>query len=480
MFGYTSTEFLEGLVPYAETVHAEDLTRVAEEVAAATARGAENFEHLPYRVVHRSGRPVWLYDFTTILRDDLGNATHFLGYVIDITSRREAEEERKRLEAQVLQSQKLESLGVLAGGIAHDFNNLLTTILAHSELAQISVTRGESVDSHLEAITIASERAADLCRQMLAYSGRGRFEIRPLDLNAVVREMAYLLEVSISKNVTMTFDLSEDLPGIEGDVTQLRQVVMNLITNASEAIGNSGGGVQLVTESIRLEDRCVLTAGVEERLPSGDYVRLRVTDDGCGMSEETAARIFEPFFSTKFTGRGLGLAAVLGIIRGHHGAIEVRSSPDEGTTIEVLLPVAQSRAEVPVTRDASCEEWTSSGRVLVIDDEEMVIDVASLILESAGLDVVSAPDGSAGIRQLRELGDDLRLVLLDLTMPGLSGDETFAELRAISPSVPIVLMSGYDEDEVAGRFADSKPDGFVHKPFLREQLLAGVRQALDE
>jgi len=391
--------------------------------------------------------------------------------------RKLAEEERERLEAQVRHAQKLESLGVLAGGIAHDFNNLLTGVLGNLELGLLQVDKASPVAHSLAEARASAERAADLSRQMLAYSGKGSFVIEAVDVNELVTEIGNLLEVSVSKNVALSYDLSRQLPPVIADVTQLHQVVLNLVTNASDSIGEEGGVVTLRT-GVRECDRAFLSETyLDDHLPEGHYLYLEVSDTGCGMDAETVQRIFDPFFSTKFTGRGLGLASALGIIRGHSGAIKVTSEKGMGTTFTVLMPVGSRVAVTAPEREDSTATNDEGGTVLFVDDEDAVREIGMRLLETAGFEVIGAADGVEAVDYYREHAQEISCVLLDLTMPRMGGEEAFEELRKIRDDVRVVVSSGFSEQEVAGRFADGGVFGFVQKPYKFDKLVAEVEAA---
>ncbi|OQW97974.1 MAG: hypothetical protein BWK77_00370 [Verrucomicrobia bacterium A1] len=396
----------------------------------------------------------------------------------DVTERRRTEAEKRRMEQQMLQVQKLESLGVLAGGIAHDFNNLLMSILGNADLALSDLPAQSAVRESLADIVRASRQAADLCRQMLAYSGKGRFSVEPVRLNDLIEEMAHLLVVSISKNVTLHCRFADDLPYVEGDVTQLRQIVMNLITNASEALETKTGEVTLATGIEDCGPDGPAGTVTQERLPGGPYVYMEVRDTGCGMEPETLARIFDPFFTTKFTGRGLGLAAVLGIVRSHKGAICVTSEPGQGTTFRVLFPastkVRPPEPEPDTTRTASAPR--ASGAILLVDDEPGVREVAGRMLISAGFEVTVAASGAEAVEIVRSAPERIACVLLDLTMPQMDGEETLARLRAVRGDLPVVISSGYSEQEIVRRFAGRDLAGFIQKPYVRAQLVSVLRE----
>jgi len=396
--------------------------------------------------------------------------------------RRRDEEERRELEARVQHAQKLESLGVLAGGIAHDFNNLLVGILGNADLAMLETDADSPVRESLEAIKAAGIRAADLTNQMLAYSGRGRFLIEPTDLNRLVERMGELLHASIPKKVRLELDLAKGLPAIEADPAQLRQVAMNLITNAAEAIGDDEGAVTVRTGRTYLHPGRIDGAHPTEELPGGDYVFLEVADTGCGMDDDARHRMFEPFFSTKFAGRGLGLAAVEGIVRGHSGAITVDSRVGKGTTVRVILPCPRKPPVVKREPEGPepVEAWRATGTVLVADDQPEVLATAERILQHAGLTVLSASDGREGVRLFEQRADEISLVLLDATMPGLSGEEAVDEIAHIRPDVPVLICSGYAAEDVTRRFAGKPVAGFLSKPFEMAQLIREVRKAMEK
>ncbi|MFT3866872.1 MAG: PAS domain S-box protein [Nibricoccus sp.] len=395
----------------------------------------------------------------------------------DITMLKLAEAERAQLEQKLMETQKLESLGVLAGGIAHDFNNILTGIVGNNSLAQLDTPEDSPVRKHLQGIADASQRAADLIRQMLAYSGRGRFIIKKLDLSRIVEETTQLLTISISKKATLHYDLARDLPPVQVDSAQISQVIMNLVINASEAIGDQPGDIFVHTGLMHADRNYLMRSEIADPLAPGDYVFLEVRDTGCGIQPENLKRIFEPFFTTKFTGRGLGLAAVLGIVRGHQGTLCVSSELGKGTTFRMLLPCVLGSYDTP-TRSPFAETTVGTGgAVLVVDDEETVREVMARILASLGYTVILAVDGQDGVEQFRMNHQFLKLVLLDLTMPKLDGSQAFAAIRGIDADVPVMLMSGYSEQEATALFSGQGLAGFIQKPFdvaTLRRLLAGA------
>ncbi len=410
-----------------------------------------------------------------LLSDAEGHVSGMLSSGTDVTERKRAEEEHRLLQAQVQHSQKLESLGVLAGGIAHDFNNLLTAILGRADLALHDLPPASSAEGHILELVKAARRAADISRQLLAYSGRGRFVVQVLDLNAAVRELSDVLQVAISKKAMLTLNLAPDLPGIEADPVQIQQVIMNLIINASEAIGDQSGVITLSTGTLVGGRPHSEQGWLNEPLPEGPCVYLEVADTGVGMDAATLSRLFEPFFTTKFTGRGLGLAAVLGIVRGHHGAIQVHSEPGQGTSFRLIFPAAQRPAEsanpIPVL-----SEWRGSGTVLLADDEQMVRDLAQRMLERLGFRVLTASDGKQALQVFQANADEIVCALLDLTMPRMDGVETLRELHAIRADLPVLLSSGYDQADLGQRIAGA--GGFVQKPYELAELSRKVEDLL--
>lgn len=420
--------------------------------------------------------------FHTGVRTEIDGVPCIVGVGMDITERKRAEEEGKRLEMRVQHAQKLESLGVLAGGIAHDFNNLLVGILGHAGLAKQDTPPDSHVGNALQQIEIAARRAADLANQMLAYAGKGHFRVESLDVNTLVEEMAHLLKASISKKATLELDLAADLPPVNADATQIRQVVMNLITNASDALGDESGHVRLCTRAERVDhDRRPATYPAEELNP-GDYVVVEVTDTGAGMDRATLARVFDPFYSTKPAGRGLGLASVIGIARSHKGGIRVNSTPGQGTTFTVYLPQGTKTAvdskQVIAAPAAAASTDGGSGVVLVADDEEVVRSVASMSLQRGGYQVITACDGADAVRVFSENAGQIRAVLLDMAMPILGGEEVFRALRERRPDVPILLTSGYDGHDTAGRLAGDANADFIQKPYTPNELVAKLAALL--
>jgi signal transduction histidine kinase len=396
----------------------------------------------------------------------------------EIEQREKAEAEQERLREQMLHAQKLESLGVLAGGIAHDFNNLLTGVMGNASLALEQLPPSERVREYIVHIQSAANRAAELCAQMLAYSGKGRFVSQPINLSILVEDMAKLLRATLPMKHAIRCDLSESLPSVLGDPGQLRQVTLNLITNASEALADEKGVVTIVTGIIDADEAYLKTSYVDDGLPSGRYVFLDIVDDGCGMSAEDVARMFEPFFTTKFTGRGLGLSAVLGIVRSHQGAVRVTSTLGRGTSLRLLFPASPEPAMDLSIPEVSTTLLAGGGTVLVVDDEHAVRSVSRKVLERAGFKVVEARNGYEGLDRLREHVHATRAVVLDMTMPGLNGDEVMRRMLEFNPSLRIILSSGYNEQDLATRYSNLRIAHFIQKPYTAQALVDKLCAAL--
>ncbi|MBK6940711.1 MAG: response regulator [Planctomycetes bacterium] len=407
-----------------------------------------------------------------------GSVAGVVHFIVDVSDRRRAERERLELERKLQETARLESLGVLAGGIAHDFNNILTGILGSASLARLDVLPDSSVAHLLAEVERSAERAAELCRQLLAYSGRGRFDIRTLDLSRFVEETAKLIRASISKTVEVDLRLAERLPAVSADVVQLRQVVMNLLINAAESIGDRPGRVVVSTAERMWTPGELATFRLPPPRGAGRYVVLEVEDDGCGMDDATRARVFEPFFTTKFTGRGLGMSAVLGIVRGHGGGIRVLSAPGRGSTFTVLLERSGAPAEPPPAVVRNDVTHRGSGTILVADDESSVRTVVVRALQGLGFRVVEAEDGAAAVEAFAARADEIDLVVMDLEMPKLGGAAAIQRMRARRTDLRVLVMSGHSVADVGALAADA----FLHKPFtigvLREQVFAVLRGAV--
>jgi two-component system cell cycle sensor histidine kinase/response regulator CckA len=427
-------------------------------------------EYTPDRGRH-AGQPRWIWTYLYPVRDRAGATREVVVVQEDVT-------ERKRVEEALRHTQRLESLGLLAGGIAHDFNNILTAILGNASLAlQLLPTELESRAARLlHEVVRGSMRAADLTGQLLAYAGKAQPHVAPLFLNNLARETGDLLGATLTKKVALTFTLEPGLPPVLADRSQIQQLIMNLVVNGVEAHGEEAGSVQVRTRTVQLSAADARRESVRTEVASGAYVELEVTDTGGGMSAATQARIFDAFFTTKFTGRGLGLAAVHGIVRSHGGALQVRSTPGEGTTFRVLLPALTGAqpAGAPVVNPG---DLMGSGLVLVVDDEAAVRAVALQSLQHYGYTVVEAATGAEALKRLEQPAGGISLVILDMDMPVMAGEDVVAELRRQASDVPVLVVSGFGEADAARRLAGRSVSGFLDKPFSAEGLAIAVHQA---
>jgi PAS domain S-box-containing protein len=408
------------------------------------------------------------------LRDPDGSISKWFGTCTDIDDQRRSSEAMR-------EAQKLESIGLLAGGVAHDFNNLLTGILGNTSLVLDELPESSRLRPLLENVMLASERAADLTRQLLAYSGKGRFFIQPCDVSKLVREISSLIQSSIPKKVQLQMELHDELPTVDLDSAQIQQLLMNLVINGAEAIGEGKAGVVRVRTLLRDVDQDYITRNhfAFEPAPPGRYVAIQVLDNGCGMDHSVRAHIFDPFFTTKFTGRGLGLAAALGIVRGHKGSIRIESEPGKGTLFEVLLP-AGAEQTIEAKPPEVHRELRGAGSVLVVDDEDLVRKLATATLTHFGYRVLQATNGREAVQLFREQASEISLVLLDMMMPVMGGEEALEEIRKIRPGVPVIGSSGYSESTAKERFGGHGLAAFLQKPYSARVLADRVKQVMDE
>jgi len=471
--GYAPSEFLDGRIHFAQIVAPIDraLTR---DIATRAAKERKSFE-LETRINHRDGSEKWLFVRGRPVFNDEGTFRFVEGLAIDVTLLKTSEAEKLAFERQLLQTQKLESLGVLAGGIAHDFNNLLTVMLGNATLARLTLAPDNAANLHLERIEETARHAADLCQQMLAYAGKRTLVARTTSLTTLVRSTATLLTVSIHKNTRLSLQLAPNLPAVVADASQLQQIVMNLVINAADAIGEANGEITVSTFEREADSAFLLTAIHRPELSAGRYVGLEVSDNGSGMTPATLARIFEPFFTTKFSGRGLGLAAVLGIVQSHGGALFVESVLGRGTTFRLLLPAREGPSD-PIATTSSLPAITHQtgavgGKILIVDDEEMVRHVAGSALKQRGFTPVIAADGAEALSIYEQEPAGFLAVLLDLTMPGISGEETLVRLLKINSTQRVIVMSGYSEEDTMRRCAELGATEFMPKPFELATLL---------
>jgi two-component system cell cycle sensor histidine kinase/response regulator CckA len=453
---------------WAEGVHPDDLDRCFATYSSSF-DVRQNFQ-MEYRLRRADGEYRWVLDKGVPRFAPSGVFAGYIGSAIDIT-------DLKRTQEEALARQKLESLAVLTRGIAHDFNNLMGSILAEAELAETDLAEGLSPGEEIQQIKAVATRASEVVRELMIYSGQERGNLETVDLSGLVEEMLELLKVSISKHATLHLDLCKYLPAVRCNATQIRQVVMNLIINASQAIGDKDGVIYVRT-SRAAEGQDL--APSDDADPQDDNVRLDISDTGCGMTEEEKAKIFDPFFTTKPGGHGLGLAVVQGIVNSHGGAIKVVSAPGRGTTFDVLLPCAEGRAEIvsPAVFAATAEELSSvSGTVLLVEDEDTLRLATATALRKRGFSVLTASDGRVAVEIFRAHAEDIGVVLLDLTLPGISGLEVFDQIRVIKPDAIIMLTSAYDQKIAGNATSGEHPAGFLRKPYRFADLMRGLQEA---
>jgi PAS domain S-box-containing protein len=435
-------------------------------------------EIVEYRFCHRDGQYRSFSDLLHVVYNPEGQPVSVSGSIREVTQIVRLEESLRMLEKKFLDSQKMAGLGLLASGVAHDFNNLMTVVLGNAELALLEC--GGSDNGVLDEIKKTSLRAAELATQMLVYTGKATLVVNSINLSAVVKEMGSLLDVSLSKKVTLQYCLDEKVPQIRGDVSQIRQVAMNLITNASEAIGDQSGVIAISIHEVHLREGELGRTFPAGGLPAGRYVRLEVSDTGSGMNDATLQKIFDPQFTTKITGRGLGLASLLNAVQRHNGAVEVSSEPGQGTVFRVYFPT-ETGPDDAVGEEALSDqgEWRGYGTALVADDEDAIRDITSALLERFGFRVITARDGFETVDLYTENAGDITLLLMDLNMPRLNGLEATMRIRHINPKVPVLFMSGYSREQVMNRFGSQPHTDFVRKPFQSGELLAGIRRVME-
>jgi PAS domain S-box-containing protein len=455
------------LMEFLKYVHPDDRDMVRE--GALRARSTGGPEAGEYRIVRADGEVRIVRSVLEVIRNEHGAVIRIVGATQDVTDLKRAQEES-------LARQKLESLGVLAGGVAHDFNNLLGSVIANSELVLSELPDGSPAAYGVESIKTVAGRAAEIVRQMMSYAGHGDTVFEPVDLSALLHEMVEFLKVSISKRATLKITLPQELPAVRANAAQLRQVILNLITNASEGLGEQEGVISITAARLQ--------SGPSDSAPNlcrGDYVRLEVSDTGCGMTEETQSKIFDPFFSTKFAGRGMGLAVVKGVVHSHDGAINVVSAPGRGSRFEILLPCSSEPAKEGHDKagfSAAGEVVSSSGAVLIVEDEHTLRAAVSRMLRRKGFTVFEAADGDAGASLFRDKAPQIDVVLLDLTLPGLSGGELLRELRRLQPDVTVIVTSAYSREQAQTTLGAQPPSLYIRKPYQVKELTDMLRESI--
>jgi PAS domain S-box-containing protein len=468
MVGYSEAELVK--MSFADITHQDDV-RADAELAERLFRREIPFYRLQKRYVKKNGEIIWVNLTKSLIPDDNGEPLHGLTMVEDIT-------DVKRTQEEALARQKLESLGTLASGIAHDFNNLLGGVQAQAELVLAELDAGSDGREGLRVICELAKRGSEIVRQLMIYAGKESEVVERVDLSKIVEEMLALLKVSVSKHAVMIAELDLDLPAIPASPAQIRQIVMNLITNASDAIGDRDGVIRVITRRVIQKEESGM---VPESLSDGDYVALGVSDTGCGMSPETQNRLFDPFFTTKSAGRGLGLAVVSGIVRSLGGRIHITSEPGKGSTFEILLPCAETTGGATSyamsTIDEQAGPWRQAS-VLVVEDEDVLRQAVAKALRKNGFDVFEVADGSSAIHLLRANQGMIDLILLDMTIPGASSSEVLAEAVNFCPDIRVILTSAYGNQMFSGATSVPEIRGFIRKPFRLADLVKMLQNAV--
>jgi PAS domain S-box-containing protein len=478
LFGYTAEE-LRQMSP--ADLCTPESARILTSIARPALLEGQGWS-AELEVLDRSGRRFPILMVADVLRDAAGEPRYAIGMIYDLSQHRKLEEQRRELDARIQHMQRMESLSVLAGGVAHEFNNLLTGILGNAGLAQYDLPPGSPARENLRDIEIASQRAAELAGQMLAYAGRGPLMTTRIDLARLAGETVTLLESLPGEGVRVVLDTTTVAPPIRGDASQIRQALTNLFSNAVLALGRGKGTITVRTGAASFAVAGPDDSDTPAAVPEGSYAIVEVIDDGCGMEPAELVRAFEPFFSGRFGGRGLGLAAAYGIARSHGGSVELDSRAGEGTRVRMLFPAVDEGPEEQADQggaDETADDFQGRGLVLVVDDDEVVLQVATRILVRHGFSILTARDGYEAVALVESRAADFAAVLLDLVMPRMNGADALIEIRKIRPDVPVVLSTGYSAVEAASRLAGLAVEGFVQKPYRRHQLVAALRRALD-
>ena len=479
LYGIRKEEFGGSYSSWSSMLHPEDRQQTEAEIQSAL-HGEREYTH-EFRITHPDGTVRFIKAASQTYFDDNGKPLRMIGTNIDITDRKKAEDEKLVFEQQIQQTQKLESLGVLAGGIAHDFNNILAVIIGNCSLAEMNY---ETARNYIPVIEKAAERAAGLCRQMMTYAGKASSTPSLVIMWLLVDDVVNMLKTTIRQNVTIKTSYLPDIPTITGDASQLRQIVMNLIINASEAIGDVQGEVSVSLSKSEIKAGQTVKDHLGTVIPSDTYLCLEITDNGCGMDEETKRRIFEPFYTTKFPGRGLGMSAVLGILKAHNGALQISSQPGEGAAFKVYLPVAKSVAtEEESPQQAAPALWQGNGTVLLVEDEVEVISIASAMMKEMGFTVIEAVNGKEALELYQQGAADITLVVTDIGMPVMDGYELFRKLKTIDPKLPIIISSGFGNTDIKSNLPIEEIAGLVSKPYNFDRLrvvLQGVVEGASE
>jgi two-component system cell cycle sensor histidine kinase/response regulator CckA len=480
--GYTPAEMAALSIETMRTlIHPDDQAEVERVISGSKSGEAGAAYHMEYRFRHKKGHYIWLHNQFTIMRDASGQPLASIGIVRDITDRKRDEAERAKLEVQNMQLQKAESLGRMAGAIAHHFNNQFQVVMGNLEMAMNGLPLGANPIAYLASAMQATQKAAEVSSLMLTYLGQAPGKHEPMDLSESCRQSLTLLQAAVPKGTIIKSEFPSIGPVIHANTGQIRHVLINLITNAWESADESRRGIGLTVRTVSREDiPASMRFPIDWQPVDSAYACLEVTDAGCGIAEMDIEKIFDPFFSTKFTGRGLGLSVVLGIVRAHHGAVAVESTPDSGSVFRIFLPVSAEALPHQPGRDVQVPKTEERGTVLLVEDEEMLRKMTAEMLRHIGFRVLQAKDGVDAVEVFRQHREEIRCVVCDLTMPRMGGWETLAALRKISPDIPVILSSGYDEAQVMSGEHSVRPNAFLGKPYWLQELSDTLQNTLAE
>lgn len=469
VLGRPRQDFLDNPGLWHELVHPEDRAMVMGALSFDHGSGEAGFE-LEYRIRGGSGEWVWLHDRSISLKVDNGE-TIIEGIAQDVTARKNAENERRILERQLQQTQKLESLGVLAGGIAHDFNNVLSIIRSNCFLGKDENCGNAAIDAYFENIESEVARAARLCQKMLTYAGKNPLAPSKVNLGTMLEDNLNLFRAAVSKHIVLEYDSGADGLDIVCDQAQIQQAVLNLVINAADAIGENSGVIRIALAHAVLRGEPQEYDFRGKRIPAGQYVCLTVTDDGRGMNAEVRRKLFEPFFTTKFPGRGLGLPAVLGIVNNHEGALQVASEEGAGTCVKIWLPRDHVSPDCqPASSGRGLPEQQESKVVLVVEDEDALRNLSSKLLGKMGFSTICAMDGLDALDIFNARKTEIDLILLDMIMPNMNGAEVYQAIREQSRTIPILFCSGFCEDDSEISINEDRFAGYIQKPIAADQL----------
>ena len=426
-----------------------------------------------YDVTRKNGSDAALELSITLMKDQYGQAIGFRGMLRDVSERKKAEEEKRKLETQLQMAQKMESIGTLAGGIAHDFNNILMGIQGNASLMLLKIDSDHPNHEKIKNIEKYVQNGTELTKQLLGFARRGKYHVKATDLNEILDKSASLFGRT-KKEIKIHTNLYDDIWTVEVDRGQIEQALLNLYVNAWQAMP-AGGDLYIHTENV-----VVSRSNVLPYMQSGNYVKTTIADTGVGIDKETQKRIFEPFFTTKGMGRGtgLGLASVYGIIKNHGGYINVYSEKDHGTTFTIYLPA--SGKEIIEEQELIASLIKGTGTILLIDDEQMILEVGKELLEEMGYQVIPAPSGEKALKIYQKDHDKIDLVIMDMIMPGMGGGETFDRLKDINPEIKVLLSSGYSINGQATEILQRGCDGFIQKPFNLNQLAGTIQKILGD